>query len=65
MRFVFCACAISYVLKDWSGVDTAKAVCFIQSSVVCFDTLDAVFQCVTCDDHVIRDTILELPRCQN
>ena len=31
MRFLFCACAISYMLNDWSGVDTDAAANFIRS----------------------------------
>ena len=31
MRFLFCACAISHMLNDWSGVDVDKAVDFIRS----------------------------------
>ncbi|RKO85766.1 terpenoid cyclases/protein prenyltransferase alpha-alpha toroid, partial [Blyttiomyces helicus] len=30
MRFVFCACAISYVLNDWSGIDVEKCIEFIR-----------------------------------
>ncbi|XP_071485218.1 geranylgeranyl transferase type-1 subunit beta-like [Diadema antillarum] len=33
MRFVFCACCISYMLQDWSGIDQDKAVAFIQNSL--------------------------------
>lgn len=33
MRFVYCACAISYILDDWSGVDPAAMVRFINSCV--------------------------------
>lgn len=32
MRFLFCACAISSFLNDWSGVDIEKAVAYILSS---------------------------------
>ncbi|EEY59744.1 geranylgeranyl transferase, putative [Phytophthora infestans T30-4] len=31
MRFVYCACAISYILEDWSGVDRVAMVRFINS----------------------------------
>ena len=31
MRFLYCACAISSMLNDWSGVDREKAINFIQS----------------------------------
>lgn len=31
MRFLFCACAISALLGDWSGVDKDAAVKYIQS----------------------------------
>ncbi|DAZ93736.1 TPA: hypothetical protein N0F65_007362, partial [Lagenidium giganteum] len=33
MRFVFCACAISFILEDWSGIDAPAMVRFIQSCV--------------------------------
>lgn len=32
MRFIYCACVISYLLDDWSGIDTDKAYQFILSS---------------------------------
>eukprot|EP00039_Didymoeca_costata_P002271 m.58852 g.58852 ORF g.58852 m.58852 type:complete len:425 (-) comp11203_c0_seq1:19-1293(-) len=32
MRFVYCACAISYMLNDWSGINIDKAVDFITKS---------------------------------
>ena len=35
MRFLYCACAISYILGDWSGVNIPLAVSYILSSVVC------------------------------
>ncbi|KAH7481704.1 hypothetical protein PRIC1_014799 [Phytophthora ramorum] len=31
MRFVYCACAISYLLDDWSGIDLVAMVRFINS----------------------------------
>ncbi len=34
MRFVFCACAISYLLNDWSGIDLPAMVRFINSCIV-------------------------------
>lgn len=33
MRFLFCACAISFMLGDWSAVDKDKAVAFILNSL--------------------------------
>lgn len=30
MRFLYCACAISHLLSDWSGVDKSKAVSYIK-----------------------------------
>ncbi|XP_072022825.1 geranylgeranyl transferase type-1 subunit beta-like, partial [Amphiura filiformis] len=33
MRFVYCACCISYILQDWSGIDQEKAIKFIQDSL--------------------------------
>lgn len=34
MRFVFCACAISHILDDWSGIDGAAMSRFINSCLV-------------------------------
>lgn len=31
MRFLYCACAISYMLQDWSGVDIDRALSYIES----------------------------------
>jgi geranylgeranyl transferase type-1 subunit beta len=31
MRFLYCACAISYMLHDWSGVDIDRALSYIES----------------------------------
>ncbi|XP_073243213.1 geranylgeranyl transferase type-1 subunit beta-like [Porites lutea] len=33
MRFVYCACCISYFLNDWSGLDTSKLVEYIRKSM--------------------------------
>lgn len=33
MRFVFCACAISYMLGDWSGVDRDRVVEYVKSCI--------------------------------
>jgi geranylgeranyl transferase type-1 subunit beta len=32
MRFVFCACAISFILNDWSGFDVQRTIDYIVSS---------------------------------
>lgn len=32
MRFLFCACAISYILGDWTGIDIKKAIEYISKS---------------------------------
>ncbi|KAJ2559590.1 geranylgeranyl transferase type-1 subunit beta [Coemansia sp. RSA 1933] len=32
-RFIYCACAISYILDDWSGVDREAATRYIQGCV--------------------------------
>jgi geranylgeranyl transferase type-1 subunit beta len=32
MRFLYCACVISALLRDWSGFDTARSVAFIARS---------------------------------
>ncbi|XP_029208313.2 geranylgeranyl transferase type-1 subunit beta-like isoform X1 [Acropora millepora] len=32
MRFIYCACCISYILNDWSGIDVPKVVQYIKKS---------------------------------
>ncbi|KAG2180763.1 hypothetical protein INT44_003770 [Umbelopsis vinacea] len=32
IRFVFCACVISHILDDWSGVDIDRATAFVRNS---------------------------------
>ena len=34
MRFIYCACCVCYILKDWSCMDVDKAVEFIKRSQV-------------------------------
>ena len=34
MRFVYCACAVCYMLNDWSGLDAKKTVQYIKNSMV-------------------------------
>lgn len=34
MRFVYCACAISYMLDDWSGVDMPAVVRYVNACLV-------------------------------
>lgn len=38
MRFIYCACCISVILNDWSGVNKPKAIDYILKSMVrnCF-----------------------------
>ncbi|XP_057308893.1 geranylgeranyl transferase type-1 subunit beta-like [Hydractinia symbiolongicarpus] len=36
MRFLYCACCISYILNDWRGLDKSNAVKYIQDSM-CYD----------------------------
>ena len=36
MRFVYCACCVSAILDDWSGVNKAKAIDYILKSIVSF-----------------------------
>jgi len=31
MRFVYCACAISFMLNDWDGIDVDKTISYIRS----------------------------------
>lgn len=33
MRFLYCACCISAILNDWSGVDKAKAISYVLQSI--------------------------------
>ncbi|RUS83103.1 hypothetical protein EGW08_009135 [Elysia chlorotica] len=33
MRFVYCACCISHILNDWSGIDVKKAASYIVQSL--------------------------------
>lgn len=33
IRFLYCACAISAILNDWSGVDKELAVSYIMSCI--------------------------------
>ena len=35
MRFVYCACCISYILDDWTAINTDAIVQFIKDSMVC------------------------------
>lgn len=34
MRFIYCACCVSAILDDWSGIDKEKAVDYILRSIV-------------------------------
>lgn len=34
MRFIYCACCVSEILNDWSGVDIPKATNYILKSIV-------------------------------
>lgn len=34
MRFIYCACCISYILNDWSGVDIPRVIQYIKKSMV-------------------------------
>ena len=34
MRFIYCACCISYILNDWNGIDIPKVVQYIKESRV-------------------------------
>ena len=34
MRFVYCACSVSYMLNDWNGVNKDTAVEYIRNSIV-------------------------------
>jgi len=36
MRFVYCACCISHILQDWSGVDIEKTFDYISKSQVSY-----------------------------
>lgn len=48
MRFLFCAASVCYILDDWSGMDTERAIDFILKSIVCFKicyNLQIVYVC--------------------
>lgn len=34
IRFIYCAASICYMLDDWSGMDTQKAIGYIKGSLV-------------------------------
>lgn len=34
IRFIYCAASICYMLDDWSGMDTQKAIEYIRGSLV-------------------------------
>lgn len=34
IRFIYCAASICYMLDDWSGMDTRKAIEYIKGSLV-------------------------------
>lgn len=34
IRFIYCAASICYMLDDWSGMDTRKAIEYIRGSLV-------------------------------
>lgn len=36
MRFLYCACCVSAILDDWSGIDIPKATDYILRSIVSF-----------------------------
>lgn len=36
MRFIYCACCVSSMLDDWSGIDKVKAVDYIIKSIVSY-----------------------------
>jgi len=39
MRFVYCACCISHMLQDWSGIDTERAFQYIVESQVIYHNI--------------------------
>ena len=34
MRFVYCACCVSYILDDWTGINVGAVLKFIKDSLV-------------------------------
>lgn len=43
-RFLYCACAVSYILNDWSGLDVEKSVQYARSlQVNPFASLSQIF----------------------
>lgn len=45
MRFLYCACCISKILNDWSGIDKTRAIDYILKSIVSFYLLFFFFLC--------------------
>lgn len=43
MRFVYCACCVSTILDDWSGMDKCKAIDYILQSIVSMYFLTSKF----------------------
>lgn len=39
MRFLYCACCISTILNDWSGIDKMRAIDYVLKSIVSFHHL--------------------------
>lgn len=48
MRFLYCACCVSYILDDWTGIDAQKAVDYILRSIS-YD--GAIGQAPGCESH--------------
>lgn len=63
MRFLFCACAISYILNDWSGIDVDMAFNYIQKSMVIFHSKLSLHSLMM--GHLVKILSLNLMVCSN
>ena len=55
MRFIYCACCISYILDDWQGINVEKATEYIRNSLVrCFVFLQYYG---ACKGSVVADSL--------
>lgn len=56
MRFLYCACATSYILNDWTGLNRDLAVSYIKSSLVIY-ILMFCMQADFCLSHMTMDLV--------
>ena len=58
VRFLYCACAISAALDDWSSVDTEAAVRYIQQCVTYEGGIAVVPGMSISDEHLQRPYVM-------